>query len=73
MQGTIGGLLAVAILFGAFEAARRFLAPSSSLLWSFLFVGFLPWQKVAGLIAGGTFAGWFGSWLSVRERTEEGG
>jgi hypothetical protein len=26
---------------------------------------------VAALILGGTFAGWLGSWLSVRERAEE--
>lgn len=72
LQGTIGGLLAVAILFGLFELARQTLAPSSSLLWGFLFATFLPWQKVAALVAGGMLAGWFGSWLSVRERGEEG-
>jgi cell division transport system permease protein len=72
LQGTIGGIAAVAILAAAFFGAQRALAPSSSLLWGFLFAGFLPWQKVLGLIAGGTFAGWFGSWLSVRERAEEG-
>jgi cell division transport system permease protein len=70
LQGTIGGLLSVVLLFALFEAARRSLAPSASILWGFLFRGFLPWQKVAGLIAGGTIAGWLGSWLSVRERTE---
>jgi cell division transport system permease protein len=72
LQGTLGGLMAVGILYGLFEFARRTLAPSSSLLWGFLFTTFLPWQKVAALVAGGTLAGWFGSWLSVRERGEEG-
>lgn len=71
LQGTIGGVLAVGILYGLFEAGRRFLAPSASLLWGFLFSGFLPWQKIAALIAGGMFAGWFGSWLSVRDRGRE--
>lgn len=71
LQGTIGGLAAVALLFGLYELARRSLAPSSSILWSFLFLGFLPWQKMAALVAGGMFAGWFGSWLSVRERSSE--
>jgi uncharacterized membrane protein YfcA len=47
------------------------LEPSRSLLWGFLFTTFLPWQKVAALVAGGTIAGWFGSWVSVRERNEE--
>jgi cell division transport system permease protein len=71
LQGTIGGIVAVALLFGLYELARRSLAPSSSILWSFLFLGFLPWQKMAALVAGGMFAGWFGSWLSVRERSSE--
>src|SRR5207244_10559976 len=43
LQGTIGAALSVALLFGAFLLARRFLAPANSLLWSFLFAGFLPW------------------------------
>jgi len=50
---------------------RHFLAPSASLLWGFLFVGFLPWQKLAALVGGGMLAGWIGSWLSVRESSEE--
>ncbi len=70
LQGTIGGILAVALLFAGYEAARRSLAPSASILWGFLFGGFLPWQKSAALVAGGMLAGWFGSWLSVRERGE---
>jgi len=68
LQGTFGGLLAIGLLYALYETASRSLAPSSSILWSFLFLGFLPWQKIAALIAGGMFAGWFGSWLSVRER-----
>jgi cell division transport system permease protein len=70
LQGTLGGIVAVTLLFALYELARRSLAPSSSILWSFLFLGFLPWQKIAALVAGGMFAGWFGSWLSVRERSE---
>jgi cell division transport system permease protein len=71
LQGTIGGVAAVLLLFGGFAAARQALDPSRSLLWSFLFNSFLPWQKVAMLVAGGMLAGWFGSWLSVRERARE--
>ncbi|HEX8173357.1 MAG TPA: permease-like cell division protein FtsX [Thermoanaerobaculia bacterium] len=70
LQGTMGGLLSILLLWSLFEAARRALAPSSSILWGFLFSVFLPWQKIAALVAGGMIAGWFGSWLSVRERTE---
>ncbi len=71
IQGTIGGAFAALLLFGAFIAASHTLAPSKSLMWGFLFTTFLPWQKVVALILGGTFAGWLGSWMSVRERAEE--
>jgi len=71
LQGTLGAIVAVALLFGGFEAARRFIAPANSLAWSFLFNGFLPWQKIAALLAGGMLAGSLGSWLSVRESGEE--
>jgi len=69
LQGTIGGLLSIGLLYAVYEIANRSLAPSGSILWSFLFLGFLPWQKIAALVAGGMFAGWLGSWLSVRDRT----
>jgi cell division transport system permease protein len=71
LQGTIGGIVAVAVLAAGFFAGQRTLAPSSSLLWGFLFGAFLPWQKIVVLILGGTVAGWFGSWLSVHERAGE--
>jgi cell division transport system permease protein len=71
MQGTIGGAVAVGLLFAVFVLARRAIAAPQSLLWSFLFSGFLTWQKIAALIAGGMLAGWVGSWLSVRERVTE--
>ncbi|HEY4642049.1 MAG TPA: permease-like cell division protein FtsX [Thermoanaerobaculia bacterium] len=71
LQGTIGGAVAVGVLALAFFAGQRTLAPSSSLLWGFLFGAFLPWQKIVALILGGTVAGWFGSWLSVHQRAEE--
>jgi cell division transport system permease protein len=73
IQGTLGGLLAVGALLFLFNFARHLIGPSSSLLWSFLFVSFLPWQKVTALIVGGTLAGYIGSWLSVRERGEPTG
>jgi len=71
MQGLIGGAVAVGLLFTVFVLTRRTIAAPQSLLWSFLLSGFLTWQKIAALIAGGTLAGWFGSWLSVRERVTE--
>lgn len=71
LQGLIGAAVAVALLAAAFLAGRHFLAPQNSLLWGFLFNGFLPWQKLAALLAGGMLAGYLGSWLSVRESGEE--
>ena len=71
LQGFIGAAVAIALLFAAFLAGRHFLAPNYSLLWSFLFNGFLPWRKLLALLAGGTLAGYLGSWLSVRESGKE--
>jgi len=71
LQGTMGGVLAVGLLFAAYVIAQRAMPPASSLLWGFLFNGFLPWPKLAALVAGGMVAGWFGSWMSVRESAEE--
>jgi len=74
LQGLAGGVIAAVLLFAMFAAAQRTLAPANSLVYGFLFTTFLPWQKIAALIAGGTIAGWIGSWLSVRERgTNEAG
>lgn len=66
LQGTIGGLLSVALLYGVFMLSRQ--ALGTSIVWSFLFLGFLPWQKVLVLVFGGMLAGLFGSWLSVRQK-----
>jgi cell division transport system permease protein len=73
IQGTVGGCVAVGLLYAFFELCRKLLVPSNAMLWSFLFVGFLPWPKIVGLVAGGTAAGYFGSWLSVREQRDESG
>jgi cell division transport system permease protein len=70
IQGTLGALLAVGILLAIFSFARQSIDPSRSLVFGFLLGTFLPWQKIAVLIAGGMVAGWFGSWLSVRQRDD---
>src|SRR5262249_55250803 len=67
LQGLLGAAAAIGILVGGFFAARHFLVPANSLLWGFLFNGFLPWPKIAALVAGGMLAGYLGSWMSVRE------
>jgi cell division transport system permease protein len=67
LQGTIGGLVAVAMLFGAFVAGRAAVQSTPSVLWDFIFVTFLPWTKLAYVILGGMFAGLLGSWMSLSE------
>ena len=71
LQGFIGAAVSLALLLAAFLTGRHFLAPRNSLLWGFLFNGFLPWRKLLALAAGGMLAGFLGSWLSVRESGEE--
>ena len=71
IQGTLGALVAVGLLYAIFAAAREAIDPSRSIVFGFLVGTFLPWQKIAAIIAGGMLAGWFGSWLSVRERSLE--
>lgn len=71
LQGILGGAIAVGILFALFRAGQHFLAPSASLIWGFLFHRFLPLETIALLIAAGMAAGLFGSWVSVREWSED--
>lgn len=71
-QGMCGGLLAVGMLYGVFRGARALATgPSSALLWDFLFSEFLPWPTSLALVGGGILAGLFGSWISLRESSEE--
>ncbi|MHB8998918.1 MAG: cell division protein FtsX [Thermoanaerobaculia bacterium] len=71
LQGVIGGLLALTLLYAGFEGARRLVGPSTVLIWNFLFVTFLPWWKSAALVGGGIAAGMVGTWLSLRDYSEE--
>jgi cell division transport system permease protein len=67
LQGLLGAIAAVLLLVGVYFGARRFLVPGNSIVFGFLFNGFLPWPKIAALIGGGMLAGYLGSWMSVRE------
>src|SRR3954451_5267533 len=71
LQGLLGAIAAVLLLVAVYFGARRFLVPSNSIVFGFLFNGFLPWPKIAALVFGGMVAGYLGSWLSVRESGEE--
>ncbi|MBI2213237.1 MAG: ABC transporter permease [Acidobacteria bacterium] len=71
-QGMCGGVLAVALLYGLFRGVHALATgPASALLWEFLFSEFIPWPTALALIGGGVAAGFFGSWISVREAREE--
>src|SRR5205085_11510214 len=50
IQGTLGGILAVVLLYASFTILRQTLQPSRSLLWGFLFATFLPWGKICALV-----------------------
>lgn len=67
LQGTIGALLAIGLLFGAFVGGRAAVESTPSILWDFVFVTFLPWTKLVYVLAGGMLAGLLGSWLSLAE------
>lgn len=71
LQGIIGGVLAVIVLYGAWEGGKYFVTEQGASLWTSLFLTFLPWQKSLALIAGGMTAGLIGSWLSLRETPPE--
>lgn len=71
IQGIIGGIFAVIVLYGAFEGARYLVTQQGASLWTSFLLTFLPWQKSLALVAGGMFAGLIGSWLSLRETPPE--
>ena len=71
LQGIIGGLLAVMLLYAIFQGARQLVGPSSALIWDSLLTTFLSWQKLLALVAGGVLAGLLGSWLALRDYAEE--
>lgn len=71
LQGIMGGVLAVLVLYGAWEGTKYFVNQQGASLWTSIFLTFLPWQKSLALIAGGMTAGLIGSWLSLRETPPE--
>lgn len=72
LQGMLGGIAALGILFAIWSAGRYLIGESTtSIVWSFLFSTFLPASKSLALVAAGLLAGLFGSWLSLRENTED--
>lgn len=71
LQGFIGGVVAVGVLYALYATVRHFIEPSTAVIADFVVGSFLPWQSCAALVGGGLLAGLIGSWLSVRGATEE--
>ena len=67
-QGLLGGLLAVGLLFGAFQAVLRYVATSHNVLVGVFVVRFLPVASCALLVAGGLVAGVLGGAVAVRRK-----
>ena len=72
VQGLIGGLLGVGILAALYYGARRSIRPEDALLLNSLFLDFLSPVALGWIVAGGTAAGLFGSWIAVRGSRDEG-
>jgi len=71
LQGAMGGLLALGLLYGGFVICKRAINPSSALIWNSLLIAFLPWKKALILVGGGMLAGLIGSLLSLRDHPRE--
>jgi cell division transport system permease protein len=69
-QGLLGSLIALGSVFGLYQWARYAITQGSGILAVF-FADFLSWEKIVVLLAGGTAAGIFGSWMSLRETPQE--
>lgn len=69
LQGTLGALLAIALLLATFFGGREAVQSTPSILWDFIFVTFLPWTKLVYVLVGGMLAGLLGSWMSLAEFT----
>jgi len=72
LQGMFGGIIALGLLLALWSSGRYMIGEStSSIVWSFLFATFLPPVKAMTLIGAGILAGLVGSWMSLRETTED--
>lgn len=72
LQGMFGGLASLGLLAALWSGGRYLIGESTtSIVWSFLFSTFLPPEKAATLVAAGILAGLVGSWMSLRETTED--
>lgn len=72
LQGLLGGLLSVGILAALYFGGLRSMDESDALLLNSLFIDFLSPASLAWIIAGGAAAGFFGSWIAVRDSRDEG-
>ena len=71
IQGFVGGVLSVGLLAALYLGAGKLITPSNAFVWDVLLTEFLPLSRLAALVAAGTLAGLFGSWLAVRDTSED--
>lgn len=71
LQGLAGGALSVMLLGGAWYWARWFVGPANTIVRDVLLARFLAPGSAALLVGAGVLAGLVGSWLAVRETSEE--
>jgi cell division transport system permease protein len=66
VQGGVGALVALAVLWGVYAAGRVRLRTGTDWLFDPSSVSFLPWQLCLVLLAGGLGVGCLGGWLASR-------
>jgi len=72
LQGMFGGIVSLGILGALWSGGRYLIGESTtSIVWSFLFSTFLPVDKALILVGAGVLAGLVGSWVSVRDTSED--
>jgi cell division transport system permease protein len=68
-QGTLGGVLALGVLYLSFQGILRYVAATHNVLIGVFVARFLPVGSALSLVAGGLFAGIMGGLLAVRRRS----
>ncbi len=69
-QGFLGGVAALALLYGGFQGLVRYVAATQNTLLGVFVVRFLPAPTALGLVAGGLVAGLLGGAIAVRKRMD---
>jgi cell division transport system permease protein len=66
LQGGVGALVALAMLYVAFVAAKAQAGPALAMVVDPEVLSFLPAPAAGALVAGGIAVGFFGGWIAAR-------